>query len=894
MSVKPGDFKGKRDREAAGAAGIGSGRVDARRDGGVTDRFDALASSGMRACGPASGEGFTYSGPSSPASGIVPSAGGGVVGSPQPAAGPSAPTRPIETAGVPRLAQSDWGRPAHMPGPAPQAGGPAQNGYAGSGAAVPTRDGTPYASGTGAPQPSGPAHLGQPAANAAQTSHAAPDPLARRIHEQQAVPYGAGGAQAPEGTAYDPYDPFETWGVYDPQGLDGREGQGSDAPGAEPAPGAYPGLGTLADGILSSADRAMDSFASRDDQARSSFDSKGPESGEFNAIEANEAEFSRRNASDSRWEGAGARGRRSSRDMAAGSMSGAAAGVLARRPELAGFSYSDAGTGGRAAASDGEARDAILGEFMGASERSRRGKGSGGKKDSRARRAARRAGELAETVLTGGDSDGSASGDMIVSARSARRAWSASRKADHGRIRSLGAAGLAAIERADDNYVAEGVASVHMGAHRVKQGYRGARAAKRGAVKAGGKAAEGARFAQERAKRMSMSIARAAKGGRVVSAMSAGQAAAARARAAASAVASSIGNGLGALASALGAPMAIALPVILVVLIIAGAAAGDQESSTTGLTEREQAFYDYFSDKGYTDVEIAAIAGNIQQESQFSPSAGSTRTHFGLCQWGGRRLGELQGLCRGRGKPTDDFDTQVEFIWAEMTGSVNRTMQWSEATYRTFRAKGKQSDLKGCVHLFFRYYERANDDTEPKRLEHAQDFLSRIYGASVDSISDANLKSIVSFCYSSVGTAGYQNSGYTGSYPDWSSVRSITCTAYTAWAYAQAGVAIPGTSGVTKPNGRAGTPSVQKAAVVAAGDWKTDISALEPGDLVFFRSNTGNSDPEGIGHVAIYVGGGKIAHSYTRRGTNPGITSINMGGIGTFIGGGCPFKPSGE
>jgi cell wall-associated NlpC family hydrolase len=64
---------------------------------------------------------------------------------------------------------------------------------------------------------------------------------------------------------------------------------------------------------------------------------------------------------------------------------------------------------------------------------------------------------------------------------------------------------------------------------------------------------------------------------------------------------------------------------------------------------------------------------------------------------------------------------------------------------------------------------------------------------------------------------------------------TFDCSGLTSWAWAQAGVTIPRTSG-----GQAGLPSVP-------------LSALQPGDLVTYYSP--------VSHVAMYIGDGQVVHA---------------------------------
>jgi cell wall-associated NlpC family hydrolase len=66
---------------------------------------------------------------------------------------------------------------------------------------------------------------------------------------------------------------------------------------------------------------------------------------------------------------------------------------------------------------------------------------------------------------------------------------------------------------------------------------------------------------------------------------------------------------------------------------------------------------------------------------------------------------------------------------------------------------------------------------------------------------------------------------------------AFDCSGLTSWAWSQAGVSIPRTSG-----GQAGLPSVP-------------LSELQPGDLVTYYSP--------VSHVAMYIGNGQVVHAST-------------------------------
>lgn len=88
----------------------------------------------------------------------------------------------------------------------------------------------------------------------------------------------------------------------------------------------------------------------------------------------------------------------------------------------------------------------------------------------------------------------------------------------------------------------------------------------------------------------------------------------------------------------------------------------------------------YFQSQGWTPAQAAAIVGNLQQESysRLDPNAlrkndaGPGNHSMGIAQWNRERLSALQDFARQKGKPWNDFQTQLEFVQSELTGNESR------------------------------------------------------------------------------------------------------------------------------------------------------------------------------------------------------------------------------
>jgi hypothetical protein len=72
---------------------------------------------------------------------------------------------------------------------------------------------------------------------------------------------------------------------------------------------------------------------------------------------------------------------------------------------------------------------------------------------------------------------------------------------------------------------------------------------------------------------------------------------------------------------------------------------------------------------------IGALLGHLQAESQFNPTArneeGGGCGAFGIAQWRGSRLKNLFNFAKSKGKPVDDFATQLEFVKKELSTGGN-------------------------------------------------------------------------------------------------------------------------------------------------------------------------------------------------------------------------------
>ena len=149
------------------------------------------------------------------------------------------------------------------------------------------------------------------------------------------------------------------------------------------------------------------------------------------------------------------------------------------------------------------------------------------------------------------------------------------------------------------------------------------------------------------------------------------------------------------------------------------------------LTEQEREIYDFFSNKGLSDVAIAGILANISRESSFDPTCvNSSSGASGLFQWLGGRLTVLKNYAASKGKDWTDKQCQLELAWAEMSGDGSvpgATMQWNQSLWSQFQST---SDPYEAGSMFGHYWERYGSATEDDtRGKLAETYYGKISGS---------------------------------------------------------------------------------------------------------------------------------------------------------------------
>lgn len=241
-------------------------------------------------------------------------------------------------------------------------------------------------------------------------------------------------------------------------------------------------------------------------------------------------------------------------------------------------------------------------------------------------------------------------------------------------------------------------------------------------------------MAERQAAKSAASSSAAKAAGARASAVAAGSASASSAAAGGAGGAAAAAGGVGCL------PIVFVFALILLIPLLFAIFGGGTASETAGLEGNERIVAEYLLDKGLDEVQVAAIIGNMYQESRVNPAAVNEDSGaFGLCQWLGVRLNGLRAFCDARDAPYTDISAQLDFFWEEFT--MARGGGWSfRSNYDDFMACLNDDQLETAVEIFARHFERCNESelVLPTRNEHARRVLDalRTGGGAIAGVGD--------------------------------------------------------------------------------------------------------------------------------------------------------------
>jgi len=290
-----------------------------------------------------------------------------------------------------------------------------------------------------------------------------------------------------------------------------------------------------------------------------------------------------------------------------------------------------------------------------------------------------------------------------------------------------------------------------------------------------------------------------------------------------------------------------------------GGGACSTSSTLVGSDNVQKAFF-YFAGKGLSDIQSAAIVGNLMQESGVDPtSVQANGPGHGIAQWSEPgRWDNLLSFADSSGQNPTDLGTQLDFMWQELTTSYSGAL--SDLKTKT--------DITSATTSFEVNYEAAGDPQMQNRIDYANEVLSKYGGGTVGTSSSggcqtggasANGNKIVQIALAELGTSetGGNNGGATCIFQG-SGCPQQWCADFVSWVYNQAGA--PFTGGLDGGWRIAGSAAVADW-FKANGVWidnpgspvpASDPRAPQPGDVVFYPANDGHVN------IVVYYDGKSV------------------------------------
>ena len=316
--------------------------------------------------------------------------------------------------------------------------------------------------------------------------------------------------------------------------------------------------------------------------------------------------------------------------------------------------------------------------------------------------------------------------------------------------------------------------------------------------------------------------------------------------------------------------------IIIVVVILGGVCGGesaDAETDSSGnptdvdITDldggTDQKIWVYLKKQNLSDITVAAIMGNLQQESRLNPRSGENGSHMGIVSWDkDGRFAALQAYAKQQNKDCWDLNVQLDYMMKELNGSgwidKKAKLPVLKSCERLEHLDYKSESDYGAVWCIARYYEICTSDTElygvqnyTERFNFAENFYNKFAGKDLDTLQNAsndlnqsnwnqrdknNIKKVTLTQVTKYACKFIGNKYVWGGS---SLTEGCDCSGFTMSVYKKFGVNLPHSS----------------AGQANCGTKIDGINQAQPGDLIFYAKNGK------IHHVALYLGNNLIVNA---------------------------------
>jgi hypothetical protein len=121
--------------------------------------------------------------------------------------------------------------------------------------------------------------------------------------------------------------------------------------------------------------------------------------------------------------------------------------------------------------------------------------------------------------------------------------------------------------------------------------------------------------------------------------------------------------------------------------------------------------------KGLTPAQVAGVEGNFYVESKFDPTALNQKEGaIGFAQWEGDRRTALQRFAASQGRTETDTQTQLDYLWSELTGPESAAL----AALKTAKTP------EAAASVFDQKFERSSGGARQARMDAAHDIYTGV------------------------------------------------------------------------------------------------------------------------------------------------------------------------
>lgn len=166
----------------------------------------------------------------------------------------------------------------------------------------------------------------------------------------------------------------------------------------------------------------------------------------------------------------------------------------------------------------------------------------------------------------------------------------------------------------------------------------------------------------------------------------------------------------------------------------------EASSSELVLGNNPRTAYQFFVQQGLSNIQSAAVVGNLMQESTRSLNPGSTQPGGrgrGIAQWstGGRwdtdANANLRWFAAQSGRPMQSLQVQLEFVWWELEHRPAYGLAQLRAA----------TTLATAVNVFSHQFERCGTCNDAARLRYAQQVLNEMSGSNTQPVAASSSSS---------------------------------------------------------------------------------------------------------------------------------------------------------